>query len=64
MFPIEVSLVFAFSAGFVAAFNPCGAVMFPAYIGYQLDTFRAADNLFRSTIQGIILGFAFMTVKE
>ena len=58
MFSIEVSLVFAFSAGFVAAFNPCGAAMFPAYIGYQLDTFSTEYNLFRSTIRGIILGFA------
>ncbi|MDA1189339.1 MAG: hypothetical protein O2854_06655, partial [Chloroflexi bacterium] len=34
---IEAGLVgFAFTAGTVAAFNPCGAAMFPAYVGYQL----------------------------
>ena len=38
---IDVPLAFAFSGGVVAAFNPCGAAMFPAYVGYQLGTARA-----------------------
>ncbi len=59
MFSIDVPLVFAFTAGFVAAFNPCGAAMFPAYVGYQLDTFGAeGQNPIVSMARGIILGLA------
>jgi len=31
-------LIFTFSSGLIAAFNPCGVLMFPAYIGYQLKS--------------------------
>ena len=55
---IDVPFVFAFSAGLVAAFNPCGAAMFPAYVGYQLDTFESARNPFSSTVRAVALGFS------
>ena len=55
---IDVPFVFAFSAGLVAAFNPCGAAMFPAYVGYQLDTFESARNPFSSTLRAMALGFS------
>ena len=59
MSSIDVPLAFAFVAGMAAAFNPCGAAMFPAYVGYQLDTFRDEEqNTFVSSARGILLGLA------
>lgn len=55
---LDVPFVFAFSAGLVAAFNPCGAAMFPAYVGYQLDTFQGETNPVVSGFKGILLGLA------
>lgn len=54
---IDVPLVFAFSAGLVAAFNPCGAAMFPAYVGYQLDA-KVEHNPLLSALRGLSLGLA------
>ena len=54
----EVPFIFAFSAGLVAAFNPCGAAMFPAYVGYQLDTLSASSNPITSSIHGLAIGIA------
>ena len=53
---IEVPFVFAFSAGLVAAFNPCGAAMFPAYVGYQLNSSSAGGNILSSTVRAITMG--------
>ena len=50
-------LSFAFGGGLVAAFNPCGAAMFPAYVGYQLDA-AEVGNPVSSAIRGILMGFA------
>lgn len=59
MFEIDVPLAFAFVAGMAAAFNPCGAAMFPAYVGYQLDTFKDEEqNTLASSARGILLGLA------
>ena len=59
MFEIDVPLAFAFVAGMAAAFNPCGAAMFPAYVGYQLDTFKdEQQNTLTSSARGILLGLA------
>ena len=55
---IDVPIVFAFSAGLVAAFNPCGAAMFPAYVGYQLDTLESTRNPVSSALRAISLGLA------
>jgi cytochrome c-type biogenesis protein len=55
---IEVPFIFAFSAGLVAAFNPCGAAMFPAYVGYQLGTLSSGSNPVRSGIRALMLGLA------
>ena len=41
---MELTLFFAFSAGSVAAFNPCGIAMFPAYIGFQLDQKKSQES--------------------
>ncbi len=53
---IEVPLAFAFSAGLVAAFNPCGAAMFPAYVGYQLDSTDVNANPVVSGLRGVLMG--------
>ena len=53
---IDPRVAFAFGAGMVAAFNPCGAAMLPAYIGYQLgDVGNAADPL-KNLFRGLYLG--------
>ena len=54
----EIPLLFAFSAGLIAAFNPCGAAMFPAYVGYQLDASKIDSNPVTSAIRGIAMGLA------
>ena len=55
MFSIDVPLAFAFGAGIAAAFNPCGAAMFPAYVGYQLDTVGSEGRTpIRSALQAAI----------
>ena len=63
---IEVpSLVYAFSVGMAAAFNPCGAAVFPAYVGYQLGTIELGINrvslIFRALMFGLTAtaGFIF-----
>lgn len=55
---IEIPLAFAFSAGLVAAFNPCGAAMFPAYVGYQLDASDVNANPVVSGLRGLAMGLA------
>jgi cytochrome c biogenesis protein CcdA len=52
----DIPIGFAFSAGIVAAFNPCGVVMLPAYIGYQLGAVTETDNPLKAVSQGIGLG--------
>ena len=58
MFALEVPLIFAFTAGLVAAFNPCGAAMFPAYFGYQLGAVQSTGNPVTYGIRAIVLGLA------
>ena len=58
MLSLEVPFVFAFTAGLVAAFNPCGAAMFPAYVGYQLNSAEASSNPVADGFRGIVLGLA------
>jgi len=63
---IDVPLLFAFSAGIVAAFNPCGAAMFPAYVGYQLSAQADSSNLlivsFRAVLVGVVTTIGFVVV--
>tara|TARA_Y100000590_G_scaffold73383_1_gene80810 strand:+ start:762 stop:1490 length:729 start_codon:yes stop_codon:yes gene_type:complete len=63
---IEVPLLFAFSAGMIAAFNPCGAAMFPAYVGYQLSGGLDSNNLlvdsFRAILVGLVTTIGFIVV--
>lgn len=54
---IEV-LIFAFFAGQAAAFNPCGAAMFPAYVGYQLGTVETGQSPAKSVASAVLLGLS------
>jgi cytochrome c-type biogenesis protein len=52
----DVPVAFAFGAGMVAAFNPCGAAMLPAYIGYQLSGNAETTNPLTAVLRGFYLG--------
>ena len=54
----DVAFWFAFTAGVAAAFNPCGAAMFPAYVGYQLDTATVEQHPLASGARGVMMGLA------
>jgi cytochrome c biogenesis protein CcdA len=67
---INEILIFTFTAGLVAAFNPCGILMFPAYIGYQLKFLDMSDSkklvslllIMKSLSLGIYTSFGFVTL--
>ena len=50
--------IFAFFAGQAAAFNPCGAAMFPAYVGYQLGTVETSRSPARSAVSAVLMGLS------
>lgn len=52
----DVPIAFAFTAGMVAAFNPCGAAMLPAYIGYQLGDPDVSADPIKALLRGFYLG--------
>ena len=54
----DIPLAYAFTAGLVAAFNPCGAAMFPAYVGYQLDASAVDSNPLAAGGRAILMGLA------
>ena len=56
--PMDIHLFFAFSAGAAAAFNPCGAAMFPAYVGYHIGIGqKSSDTSYLSTLGVLLKGF-------
>ncbi|MDC0035367.1 hypothetical protein OAJ44_03280 [Chloroflexi bacterium] len=63
---MDVPILFAFTAGTVAAFNPCGAAMFPAYVGFHLS--KSSDSrsplfiLAKGLLTGITLAIGFVVV--
>lgn len=63
----DVDLAFPLSAGLVAAFNPCGFAMLPAYMSYFLglesdDETNMARNVLRSLVVGLTMTAGFMLV--
>lgn len=50
--------MFAFSAGLIAAFNPCGAAMFPAYVGYQLEAYDGPTSFWKLIVRSLTLGLS------
>lgn len=53
---VDLPVAFAFTAGIVAAFNPCGAAMLPAYIGYQLGDPDISADPIKALMRGFYLG--------
>lgn len=55
---IDVDLAFPFSAGLVAAFNPCGFAMLPTYLAYfvGLDDPDAEPGVAANVIRGLAVG--------
>lgn len=60
----DVPIAFSFSAGIVAAFNPCGVAMLPAYIGYQMGsddmTVPYLERLSKAFLMGISVTSGFV----
>lgn len=56
---IDAPLAYAFGVGMVAAFNPCGFAMLPAYLSYFLGLESAADEHQRSSVlRALAVGLA------
>ena len=63
----DVDLAFPLSAGLVAAFNPCGFAMLPAYVSYFLglesdDETNMAKNVMRGLVVGLTMTLGFLFV--
>ncbi|MEM7284938.1 MAG: cytochrome c biogenesis CcdA family protein [Actinomycetota bacterium] len=63
----DVDLAFPLSAGLVAAFNPCGFAMLPAYVSYFLglesdDETNMAKNVVRGLMVGLTMTLGFIAV--
>jgi cytochrome c biogenesis protein CcdA len=54
----DIPIAFSFSAGMVAAFNPCGVAMLPAYIGYQLGGVEAEETSIKRILNGLSMGLS------
>lgn len=55
---MDFPFYFAFSAGLIAAFNPCGIAMFPAYVGYTFGNYGSSENRSIALFKGLYLGLA------
>jgi len=55
---LNIPIYFAFTAGIIAAFNPCGMAMFPAYVGYQVGSISGTDGVIKLVIRGLSRGVA------
>lgn len=54
---MELALAFPYALGLVAAFNPCGFAMLPAYLSYFVGLEGTVEtNLFRNVVRGIVVG--------
>ena len=54
----DIAFVYVFTVGMLAAFNPCGMAMFPAYVGYQLGTVEADQKPITTALRGVLMGLA------
>ena len=63
-------VIFTFSSGLVAAFNPCGILMYPAFIGYQLkfistsssNTLISKSIILKSLLLGLCASLGFVVL--
>jgi cytochrome c-type biogenesis protein len=55
---IDVDLAYPFSAGLIAAFNPCGFAMLPTYLAYfvGLDDPEADQGVAGNVLRGLVVG--------
>ena len=53
---MDIPFYFAFTAGAIAAFNPCGIAMFPAYVGFRLSSKTNISGFFGTLFEGFKLG--------
>jgi len=54
---MELALAFPYALGVVAAFNPCGFAMLPAYLSYFLGLEGDGEaNLFKNVVRALIVG--------
>lgn len=54
---MELALAFPYALGLVAAFNPCGFAMLPAYLSYFLGLEGEVEtNLLQNVIRGLVVG--------
>lgn len=53
---IDAPVAFAFSAGLVAAFNPCGFAMLPAYLAFFLGTDEEDERLEQGVLGALRVG--------
>ena len=54
----DIPIAFSFSAGMIAAFNPCGVAMLPAYIGYQLGDIKSEQPSTKRILNGLWMGLS------
>jgi len=65
---MELALSFPFTLGIVAAFNPCGFAMLPAYLSYFMGldddaaTTPKLKNILRALLVGLVLTAGFVAV--
>jgi cytochrome c biogenesis protein CcdA len=61
---IEVPLAYAFTAGLVAAVNPCGFPMLPAYLSFFIgtDDEDAGTRIPRALLSGLAVSLGFLAV--
>ena len=64
---VDAPLALALSAGVVAAFNPCGFAMLPAYVSYFVGTNTderspLPNRLVRAAVVGLVVTLGFVTV--
>jgi cytochrome c-type biogenesis protein len=64
---VNAAIAFAFTAGLIAAVNPCGFAMLPAYVGFFLGSGddRAEDrqaNLSRAIVTALSMSLGFLVV--
>ena len=52
----DIPVAYALGAGMLALVNACGAVMLPAYIGFQLGGGGAEAHPLRAAARGVLLG--------
>lgn len=63
----DIDLAYPLSLGLVAAFNPCGFAMLPAYVSYFLglesdDETNTARNILRALVVSLTMTLGFMAV--